>query len=120
MKISLQDGSNSKKEKAAIMLAAGATVADTAAAIEMDKDTVSQWRNVRDFETLVAQEQQAVMAVAHGKVIQLSQKAVATLERLLNSPNERVALSAALGILGNSKLAAEAEAKKRDPFNLLG
>lgn len=87
------------------MLAAGSTVTDAAAAVEMDRATVSQWQNLSQFQALVNQERVAARASAHGKLIRLTDKATATLERLLDSQNERVALAAALGILQNAEAA---------------
>jgi hypothetical protein len=109
-----------KQEQAAMMLAAGFTVTDTATSIEVDRATVSQWQKNPAFAMLVDEERQVVMSAVRGKLISLGSKAVATLERLLDSTNERVALSAATGILQNSKPAIETEARKIDPFNILG
>ena len=85
------------------MLAAGVSVTDTARAVDMDRATVSQWQSLPQFEALVNQERAAARASAHGKLIHLTEKATATLERLLGSQNERVALAAALGVLQNAE-----------------
>jgi hypothetical protein len=109
-----------KQEQAAMLLAAGFTVTDTATTIDVDRATVSQWQRNPAFAMLVDEERQVVMSAARGKLISLASKAVATLERLLDSTNERVALSAATGILENSEPAIKTEARKSDPFNIFG
>ena len=81
MKKDSGNGLTPKQEQATAMLAAGFTVTDTAAAIEMDRTTVSQWQNNPAFREVLGDEQKAIMAAVHGKVIQIAQKAVATLER---------------------------------------
>ena len=118
MKRKLDTGLTPKQEQAALMLAAGLSVTATAASIGMDRATVSQWQNISEFDSLVAQERQEMMAATHGKMMQLAQKATATLERLVDSKNERIALSAALGVLQNLPLAAKAESDRRNPLNL--
>jgi hypothetical protein len=88
-----------KQEQAALMLAAGSTVTDAAAAVGMNRATVSQWQNIAEFEALVNVERQAARASAHGRLISLTQKAVASLEALLDSKNERIVLSAVALVL---------------------
>jgi DNA invertase Pin-like site-specific DNA recombinase len=41
-----QTGINANQEQAAIMLAAGHTVTETAAAIGVNRTTVSEWQNI--------------------------------------------------------------------------
>lgn len=93
------------QEKVALLLAAGSTVTDAAAAVETSRQTVSEWQNLPAFAALVNSERQAARASAHGKLIHLTEKAAATLERLLNSNSERVALAAALGVLQHAQAA---------------
>ena len=100
------------------MLAAGMSVTATAAAIGMDRATVSQWQHIPEFDNLVVRERNGMTAATHGKLMQLAQKATATLERLVDSKNERIALSAALGVLHNLSLAVKAEADGRNPWKL--
>lgn len=85
------------------MLAAGSTVTDAAAAVGADRATVSTWQNLPAFQAFVNQERAAARAASHGKLISLYQKAVARLETLLDSQNERVALAAALGVLQHAE-----------------
>lgn len=92
-------GLTPKMEQAAIMLAGGATVTDAAAAVEVDRATVSGWQSLAAFEARVNQVRQAAIRAAEAKTLTLGAKALDRMERLIDSQNERIALSAAMAIL---------------------
>ena len=81
---------NARQEQAAIRLAGGATVTETATALGLNRTTVSEWQHIPAFEALVNQLLSETRSEAKARISQLGTKATAVLDRLLDSSSERI------------------------------
>ena len=77
----------------------GATVAETAAAAGVSERSVYAWLALPEFNDLLQAERRRVMDAAAGKLQLLTDKAVSTLDRLLDCGEKPTEARAALGIL---------------------
>jgi hypothetical protein len=79
----------------ALQVAIGRTVAAAARDLEVDPKTAQHWARQPDFKNLVTRHRDSIINRTVGKLVRYSTKAIETMGKLLDSPNESVRLSAA-------------------------
>jgi transposase-like protein len=92
-------GLSAKQRVAAAMLAGGATGRDTASKVGVSEDTVSRWRRIPEFQSVVVQLIRGAEEAALERLHALRLGAVERLGELIASKNEIVALRAITEVL---------------------
>jgi hypothetical protein len=98
----------SKREQAALLLAAGRSTAQAAAGVGMCKRTILRWLKCPEFVARVTGLRAELFKRGGGVLARCTTQAAGRLGRLLESDDERVALSAARSVLTLGKTIQEA------------
>jgi hypothetical protein len=85
---------NARQQRAAVLVASGWTSGSVGQELKIHRATLAKWQNRPEFEAFVNQLMQEARASAHAKLCGLQEKAASTLEKLLDSNNERIRLAA--------------------------
>lgn len=97
----------SKKESVAIALASGLSVRKTACQCKIGARTIHRWLEDRRFQQKVSAFRSDMFDRAVGRLSRISGKAATVLNRLLDSKDERIRLSAAKTVLESGMKARE-------------
>jgi len=92
---------NSRQLKAIPILIGCDTVEDTARKTGVSKNTLYTWMKQDDFNKAVSDARKKLFDKAMHKLMNVSMKAVVTLEKLLNAESEAVRRAAANDVLGH-------------------
>ncbi len=113
---SITTGLTPQQEKAAIFLASGKTMTETAKELKVERSTLYQWSIKSGFKayfnSLVADIRENTKTALYG----LIEDAYKTLRESLNSKNESVKLKAALSIIDRIK---DVEIGNTDPVKMI-
>jgi hypothetical protein len=93
----------SRRDQAALLLASGRSTAQTAAGVEVCQRTILRWLKDADFAARVIGLRREFFKRSGGVLARCTTHAASRLGRLLESDDERVALSAARSVLGPGK-----------------
>jgi hypothetical protein len=102
---------NARREKAALLLAAGHTIVATARTCEVSERAVRKWLADPAFAARVDELRAAMLERAMGRMLKNTTRAATTLRKLLTNKDGRVQLGAAKAIL-------EGAARLRDTVTL--
>lgn len=92
-------GLTALQEKCAIMLAAGTSITDTAAALNIDRGTIYCWKKKVTFSCNLNRLQQESKEMLQGGLLDLQGHALQALQEALTSENEAVKLKASIWLL---------------------
>jgi transposase-like protein len=92
---------NSRQLKAIPILIGCDTVEGAAKEVGISKNTIYTWMQQEEFSKAVAEARKKLFDKAMHKLMNVSMKAVITLEKLLNAESEAVRRAAANDILGH-------------------
>jgi hypothetical protein len=92
---------NGRRKAAALSLAAGKTIRDTATELGIGERTIGRWLNDAGFRAMVEHLRGEMFARAVGRLADLQVKAVEALASLLDSPAPLVKLQAAKAIIND-------------------
>ena len=84
---------------AALMLASGSTITEAANKVRVHKRTIYNWLNNHDFKFYVDRLRSTMLDESFGVLVSTMTRAVQTLSKLLDDPNSRVQLRAAVAII---------------------
>jgi hypothetical protein len=104
----LSESKASKRDQAALLLASGRSTAQTAAGVEVSRRTILRWLKDLDFAARVIGLRRELFKRSGGMLARCTTHAASRLGRLLESDDERVALSAARSVLGLGKTIQDA------------
>jgi hypothetical protein len=90
---------DARQQRAAVLLASGCTSGSVAEELKIHRSTLANWQNRPEFEAFLNQLMREGRAAARAKIIGMAEKATSTLEKLLDSNNERIRLATASEIL---------------------
>ncbi len=93
------DAWNPKQERLAVLIAAGRSIKDAAAELEIGERTAHTWLEDPRYRALIAELRHRMMDEAVGTLVEATNEAVGTLKSLLNDGNGNVRLRAATSIL---------------------
>lgn len=92
-------GLSPQQEQAALLLVSGQSVQETADQLGVHRTTLWHWRNLETFQAYLNALRSDVRDEATEGIVALHQKAVGTVERMLDSENDATALRAAALVL---------------------
>jgi hypothetical protein len=98
----------SKREQAALLLAAGRSRAQAGESVGVSRRTILRWTKDQEFADRVTELRAGLFKRSGGVLARCTTHAASRLGRLLESDNERVALGAARSVLGLTKTIQEA------------
>lgn len=90
---------NAKQEQAAILLSTGLSGSAVAMQVGITAETISRWKLSPDFLAAINAHQKERVSVAREKLRELAQKAVSTIDGLMDSKSEGIRLKAAVSLL---------------------
>jgi transposase len=90
-----------RKQKAIPVLIASDSIESAAEALGLSKATIYNWLKGEEFNKAVSDARKKLLDKAMNKLLNISMKAVLTLEKLLDAESEAVRRSAANDILGH-------------------
>lgn len=93
-----------KMQKAAILIVQGEKLKDVAQTCKVSPQTLSEWRSQEFFEVLCNRLQKSILDASEAKLVGLTSKALATLESMLDSDNEKIQMEASKEILRMTNL----------------
>ena len=96
----MSESKASKRDQAALLLASGRSTAQTAAGVEVSRRTILRWLKDVDVAARVLGLRRELFKRSGGMLARCTTHAACRLGRLLESDDERVALSAARSVLG--------------------
>jgi hypothetical protein len=91
-----------KQERVALLIAAGRSIKAAAVEARCGERTVHEWLDDPKYHSLISRFPHKMIDRAIGLLARSTNKAVATLARLLDSENENVRLKAASSLLDHS------------------
>jgi HEAT repeat protein len=92
------------REKAAALLACGGRPSHVALEVHVCRSTLYNWLDDPEFQAIIANIQYDERKRQRYYLLRLTSKAVEVIEGLLDSPDERVRLSAAVAVLRAAEL----------------
>ncbi len=92
-------GLSDQQQRAAVLLVSGVTVQDVAEQLAVHRTTLWHWRNLETFQAYLNQLRTEAQDQAVEGITALQEKALATVERLMDGGNDGVALRAASLVL---------------------
>lgn len=93
------DGLTTQQHQALSLLLAGKSVVETAKTMGLARQTLTKWKADPEFNAALVEELQGLRDASVMRVANLSSKAFETIERLLGSENDAIALASAKLIL---------------------
>jgi Helix-turn-helix of insertion element transposase len=88
-----------RQQQAAFLLASGCTSSSVVQELKIHRATLAKWQKRPEFEAFLNQLLEHGRAAAQAKMITLSAKAASTLEKLLDTSNEKIRLATASEIM---------------------